>query len=175
LKSAKEHTQVDTTFSPTEAERQPLLLAPATLQHQPIEDGEEDLFDEEWAKDVIGKNWRNETVVNLDNKGLKDQGAVKLSACLPHMPKLTDLYLVSTGIQRAGAEALARALPQTQLIALILGNNLIGDDGARALAAAVPKSRLQDLALQNNNISHNEKELLKRIWNLQAAEDHLRL
>lgn len=91
------------------------------------------------------------TMLGLSNTGLEDAGAKAVAAILKET-SLQSLDLEANGIGAAGAHLLAEALKSSSVTSLSLYGNSIGDSGAGALAFALGKTSLELLNLGSNRI-----------------------
>ena len=102
-------------------------------------------------EDAIIAIEQGETDVNLSFNGIGPAGAIALARAIPGS-NLEVLRLSNNEIGNAGTMALARAIPGSNLRVLDLSLNLIGDRGAKAIAGAIPDSNLEALDLIDNRV-----------------------
>jgi len=108
------------------------------------------------------------------NRGLGDEGAAAIAGALCEglLPKLKELYLHGTGMDDAGAAALAEALGGApELQQLIVGRNAFGEGAKDALKAACEKrgvkATLQRALLLEPDAAHRSSPM---IWGSLASE-----
>ncbi len=94
---------------------------------------------------------QNDCLTQLDLKNIGDAGAQALAKVLPQT-KITQLNLGNNDIEAAGAQALAQVLPQTQISQLDLRDNKIGEASAQAIAQVLPQTQITELNLRGNSI-----------------------
>lgn len=92
------------------------------------------------------------TNLQLGTSSFGHNGISALAAALPHSP-LTSLSLTHK-IEPISMQALADALPCSQLKTLDLFSCNIGSVGARILAGALPRCRLTELNIRSNEIGN---------------------
>ena len=100
-------------------------------------------------------------ILDVDNTGLLDEGAVTVFEALKHNQSVRHLYISGNGIGPAGAKSAADYLDYVRvnyprvkgLRSLFMSVNRIGDDGAIALAGALShQPHLKRLLLASNRI-----------------------
>lgn len=100
--------------------------------------------------------------LNLSWYKVGEAGAQGLAKALPNM-RVTTLDLTGNYIGDAGAQALAQVLPDTKVTTLKLRLNDIRKAGAEALAQALPNARVTTLDLNGNKIGAAGAQALAKV------------